>query len=64
MITHRISCYADGTLEERINKWKFEEGLFQKDQAEVIVVYEMAIVNKREVGEIKHNRGAVRGLVP
>jgi transcriptional regulator with XRE-family HTH domain len=32
-------------LGERIKKWRLEQGLFQKDQAEMIGVDEMTVVN-------------------
>ena len=45
VIALRISLYPDRTLGERIRKWRLEQGLFQKELAEMLDVDEMTIVN-------------------
>jgi hypothetical protein len=35
VITLRLSRYPAPTPEERIKKWKLEQGIFQKDLAEI-----------------------------
>ena len=57
VITLRLSLYPDRTLEERIKKWRFERGLFQRDLAKKIGVSEMTIVNweKGRTKPIKQN---------
>ena len=48
VITLRLSLYPDGTLGERIKKWRLERGLFQVDLAKSLGVSEMTIVNWRK----------------
>ena len=48
VVTLRISLYPDTTFGERIKRWRLEQGLFQRNLAEMIGVSEMTIVNWEE----------------
>jgi len=62
IIILRISRYPARTLGERIKKWRLEQGLFQKDLAEMIGVDEMTIVNW-EKGKTKPIRTKLEKLI-
>ncbi len=64
VIDLRMSLHQDRTLEERIKKWRLEQGLLQRNLAKIIGVNEMTIVNweKGRVRPTKRNLEKLRAL--